>query len=175
MILPVADQKMRFHFARAGNAPCMTRKPHAVEQAEQELDEHTAPPRSGDRKYAARGSGRNPGALRGEQQHEAAQGPAASGAPHMSTGQWHGMVFGGAVGALIGALLLLPLALVPFMDPALARVGLVALVGALAGAAAGGVYWGGRAPELEGETVDVDGRPSSGTTLRDPHTDPRGR
>jgi hypothetical protein len=34
---------------------------------------------------------------------------------------------------------------------------------------------GGREPELEGETLDADGRPSIGTTLRDPHTDPRGR
>jgi hypothetical protein len=34
---------------------------------------------------------------------------------------------------------------------------------------------GGRQPELEGETVDADGRPSVGTTLRDPGTDARGR
>lgn len=51
----------------------------------------------------------------------------------------------------------------------------VAIAGALAGAAAGGVYWGSWTPELEGETVDTDGRPSNSTSLRDPGTDERGR
>jgi hypothetical protein len=37
------------------------------------------------------------------------------------------------------------------------------------------MYLGGREPELEGETLDADDRPSIGTTLRDPHTDARGR
>jgi hypothetical protein len=153
----------------------MRRKPHLVQQVEQELDEHTAPDRPGDRKYVARGEGDDAGVLRDEQRDEVAHGPAASGAPHMSTGQWQGMVLGGVLGALIGAVLLLPLALVPFLEPVGARVALVCLTGALAGAVAGGVYWGGRAPELEGETLDVDGRPSSGTTLRNPETDERGR
>jgi hypothetical protein len=153
----------------------MRRKPHLVQQVEQELDERTAPPEPADRKYVARGQGDDADLLRGEQRDEVAHGPSASGAPHMTTGQWQGMVLGAALGAVIGAVLLLPLALVPFLEPAGARVALVCLVGALAGAVAGGVYWGGRTPELEGETVDVDGRPSSGTTPRNPRTDERGR
>jgi hypothetical protein len=153
----------------------MRRKPHVVGAVEHEIDSHTAPSRPGDRKYAPRDSGDDIETLRDEQEDEVAHGPGSGGAFHMTTGQWRGMVLGGAAGAVIGALLLLPLALIPFLDPAAARVGLVLLCGAMAGAAAGGVYWGGRAPELEGETMDTDGHPSDGTTLRDAHTDDRGR
>lgn len=84
-------------------------------------------------------------------------------------------MLGGLAGAVIGALLLLPLALVPFLDPTSTRVIVVMMVGGIAGATASAVYWGGRTPELEGETVDVDGRPSIGTTTRSPGTDDRGR
>jgi hypothetical protein len=37
------------------------------------------------------------------------------------------------------------------------------------------MYFGGRVPELQGETVDADGRPSVGSTPRDPNSDERGR
>jgi hypothetical protein len=153
----------------------MRHKPRLVDQVEHEIDAHTAPPRPGDRKYASRASGDDPQALRAEQEDEVAHGPVESGGPFLSTGQWQGLLVGGLIGAVVGAVLLLPLALVPFMEPAGARVALVCVAGALAGAAAGGVYMGGRTPELEGETVDADGRPSSGTTLRDTQTDERGR
>jgi hypothetical protein len=153
----------------------MRRKPRLVTEAEHELDRRTAPSRPGDRRYAGRDTGADVEALRDEQEDEVAHGPAASGAVHMTTGQWRGMLLGGAAGAVLGALLLLPLALIPFLDPVGARIGLVMLCGALAGTAAGGVYWGGRTPELQGETLDADGRPSHGTTLRDPGTDERGR
>jgi hypothetical protein len=169
------DAKIAFPSGRSGNARSMKRKPRLVEEIEHEIDSHTAPSHPGDRKYTAQGSGDSVPVLRDEQEDEVAHGPLASGAEHMTTGQWKGMLLGGAAGAVIGALLLLPLALVPFMDSGWARVGLVMLAGALAGMAAGGVYWGGRMPELEGETMDADGRPSSGTTLRDPGTDERGR
>jgi hypothetical protein len=143
--------------------------------AEDQLDRHTAPPRPGDRKYAGRGTGDDPAALREEQAAETAEPVLSAGPEHMTSGQWHGMVLGGAAGAVLGALLLLPLALVPFHDSVTFRLVTVAIAGALAGAAAGGVYWGGRAPELEGETVDADGRPSNSTTPRDPGSDKRGR
>ena len=55
------------------------------------------------------------------------------------------------------------------------RIVVVVLAGALAGGTAGALYLGGREPELEGETLDADGRPSIGTTLRDPRRDDRGR
>jgi hypothetical protein len=44
-----------------------------------------------------------------------------------------------------------------------------------AGGVGGALYLAGPEPELEGETLDADDRPSIGTTLRDPHTDARGR
>jgi hypothetical protein len=153
----------------------MRKKPRMIEEIEHGFDERTAPSRPGNRKYARRASGHNVAALRAEQEAETAQPVTGGGPEHMTSGQWRGMVLGGLTGAVIGALLALPFGFIPFMGSLAARLAVLALCGAMAGAAAGGVYWGGRLPELEGETVDVEGRPSSGTTLRDPHTDERGR
>ncbi len=114
-------------------------------------------------------------ALRAQQQEEAAHIVAGPGAPAMTSAQARGAVVGMVVGGLIGAVLFLPLAFIPVVDAVAVRLLLAALVGAMAGATAGGIYMGGREPELEGETVDADGRPSVGTTLRDPGTDARGR
>lgn len=139
----------------------MPDKPHIVEQAEERIDRHV--PASPDGNTVA------------DQQAQTHQGPVESGAVQMTRGQWRGMVLGGAVGALIGVLIALPFAAIPFMDSVGTRILLLVILGALAGAAAGGVYGGGRAPELAGEVTDADGRPSVGTSLRDPHTDPRGR
>lgn len=153
----------------------MRRKPRIVERAEAELDRRTAPSRPGDRKYAEQSSRHDLAALREEQAAETAQEVHSGGPEHMTSGQWKGMVLGGATGAVVGAVVFLPFALIPFMDSVGARVVIVAICGALAGAVSFGVYWAGRLPELEGETMDVEGRPSSSTTLRDPHTDERGR
>lgn len=142
-----------------------------VRRAEKALDDRTAP-RPGERKYAA---GRDRGELRAEQQDEAAQSWGGPGVPVMTDAQAKGFAFGAIVGGAVGALVLLPLALIPFLDPAIARVLIVVLAGALAGGTAGALYFGGREPELEGETLDANGRGSVGTTLRDPHTDARGR
>jgi hypothetical protein len=139
----------------------MPDKPHIAEQAEEQLDRRM--PGSPDGNTVA------------DQQAQTRTGPLESGTVQMTRGQWRGMVLGGAVGALIGALIALPFAAIPFMDSVGARILLVVILGVLAGAAAGGVYWGGRTPELMGEVTDADGRPSIGTTLRDPHTDSRGR
>jgi hypothetical protein len=145
-------------------------KPEFVERAEEAVDEHTAPP--GGRKYPG---GATDADLRREQQDEAARSWVGPGVPAVTEGQWHGLVIGALVGGALGALLFLPLALIPFMEPAGARVLLVVLAGAFAGGTAGALYAGGREPELEGELVDEDGRPSVGTMPRDPHTDARGR
>jgi hypothetical protein len=147
-------------------------KSHAVHRAEDQIDEHTAPP-AGERKYAADDA--TAAALRREQQDEAAESWVGPGVPTMTDGQWKGMLIGSVVGGAIGALLFLPLALIPFMEGAALRVLLCVIVGALAGGTAGALYQGGRQPELEGETLDADGRASVGTTLRDPNTDARGR
>jgi hypothetical protein len=142
-----------------------------VRRAEEALDERTAPP-PGQRKYA---DGADPSTLREEQRDEAAESWVGPGVPAMTNAQAKGFALGTAIGGLIGVLVFLPLAFVPFMDPVGWRILLVALAGAFAGGTAGALYMGGREPELEGETVDADGRPSIGTTLRDPHTDARGR
>ena len=139
----------------------MPEKPHIVEQAEERIDRRLPTPPDGN--------------TVADQQAQTHRGPLESGTVQMTRGQWQGMVVAGAVGALIGALIALPFAAIPFMDSVGARILLLVILGALAGAAAGGVYGGGRGPELEGEVTDADGRPSIGTTLRDPHTDARGR
>lgn len=146
-------------------------EPDIVRRAEKALDDHTAPP-PGERKYAG---GADRGELRAEQQDEAAQSWVGPGLPVMTDAQAKGFAFGTLVGGVIGAVALLPLALIPFLDPVIARILIVALVGAFAGGTVGALYLGGREPELEGETLDADGRGSTGTTLRDPHTDTRGR
>jgi hypothetical protein len=71
--------------------------------------------------------------------------------------------------------LLLPVALIPFGFSLTGRLLMCGIIGALAGGTAGALYFGGRMPELEGETVDADGTPSVGTTPRDSRTDERGR
>lgn len=153
----------------------MTRRPRAVAKTEHAIDEHTAPA-PGERKYV-RGS--EAGAvdrdvLRHEQQDEVAQ--SWFGLGMLTDAQWKGSVVGIVVGAVVGAVLFLPLALFEWGDLAIGwRLGVAALCGALAGSTAMALYLGGRQPELEGETQDVGRRPSIGTTLRDPHTDDRGR
>ena len=76
----------------------------------------------------------------------------------------------GVLGAVIGAVV----ALVLIESSTSARV-LVIVVGAMAGSAAGFVYWGGRTPELENETMTASGEPGIGTTPRNPDLDDRGR
>ena len=153
----------------------MTHRPQYIDATERKVDERTAP-RPGERKYAtgprARTASRD--ALRAEQQDEIAQ--SWYGLGYLTDGQLRGGLAGTILGGLIGAVLLLPLGLFAWGGLALGwRLALAALCGALAGSTAMAIYLGGRQPELEGETRDVDDRPSIGTTLRDPHTDARGR
>ena len=112
-----------------------------------------------------------------EQVAEVERVHAAPAAPPMTSGQWHGLwvgvLIGGAIGAVLGGLL----GLIPFADLDVGlRVLITALAGAIAGGTAGAVYFGGRVPELEGETTDADGSPSIGSSPRDPGaTDSTGR
>jgi hypothetical protein len=148
-----------------------------VQRTERAIDDHTAPPPR-ERKYAAgpRAHTADRGALRREQQEEAAQSWAGPGLGAMTDAQVRGLVLGSILGGLCGALLFLPLGFIDWGDISLPwRLGLAALCGAFAGGVGGALYLGGREPELEGETLDADDRPSIGTTLRDPHTDARGR
>jgi hypothetical protein len=153
----------------------MTRRPKWVSRTEEVIDEHTAPD-PGDRKYAAGPDARTTdrGALRHEQQEEIAQ--SWYGLGFLSDAQFKGGAIGIGVGGLIGAVLFLPLGLIGWGGVALGwRLGIAALCGALAGSTGLALYLGGREPELEGEMQDVDRRPSIGTSLRDPHSDERGR
>jgi hypothetical protein len=155
----------------------VTNRPKWVQRTEEAIDDHTAPP-PGERKYAAgpRAHTDDRRALRREQQDEAAQAWAAPGFGAMTDAQVKGLVLGAILGGLCGAVLFLPLGVIGWGDLSLPwRLALAALCGALAGGVGGALYLGGREPELEGETRDVDGRPSIGTTLRDSHTDDRGR
>ncbi|HWH33856.1 MAG TPA: hypothetical protein VNT56_00875 [Acidimicrobiales bacterium] len=112
-----------------------------------------------------------------EQRREAGQAQGGGpGLPAMTDGQTKGLLVGSLVGGLIGMALLVPLAFIPVSGLSLpGRLIICAIAGALAGGTAGAMYLGGRVPELEGETVDADGRPSVGSTPRDPGSDARGR
>jgi hypothetical protein len=153
----------------------MMRRPKWVAKTEEAVDEHTAPP-PGERKYAhgeAAHTARR-GVLRHEQQEEMAK--SWYGLGFMTNAQIKGGLIGAVAGGVIGVVLFLPLGLITWDGVALSwRLGVAALCGALAGSTGLALYLGGREPELEGETQDVDDRPSIGTTLRDPHTDERGR
>lgn len=76
-------------------------------------------------------------------------GPSTSALPNsMSRGLWRG----GALGAVVGALVLLPLALIPILDLSVwARVVTALVVGGAAGAAVGAVFFGGAVAESESE------------------------
>jgi hypothetical protein len=161
----------------SGKAFCVTNRPKWVRRTERVIDDQTAPA-PGERKYAdgAQAHTADQGALRREQQEEAAQAWAGPGFGAMTDAQLKGLVLGAILGGLGGALLFLPLGLIGWGDISLPwRLVMAALCGAFAGGVGGALYLGGREPELEGETRDVDDRPSIGTTLRDPHTDVRGR
>jgi hypothetical protein len=66
-----------------------------------------------------------------------------------------GMVKGGLIGAVIGAILLTPLAFADILDLALpVRLVIVWIAGAAAGAALGGVFFGGAKAEMENPEND---------------------
>lgn len=83
-------------------------------------------------------------------------GPSTSPLPDsMTRGLWRG----GAIGAVVGALVLLPFALIPIFDLAVgARVIIAIVVGVAAGAAVGAVFFGGAVAETESEDTEGDER-----------------
>lgn len=95
-------------------------------------------------------------------------GPSTPALPNsMARGLWRG----GAVGAVIGALLLLPAAFIPIFDLSVGvRIVIALVVGAAAGAAVGAVFFGGAVAETESEDNEGDDR-----LVPDPmhHPDPR--
>lgn len=153
----------------------MNEKRHFVEETERAIDERTAPEHP--RKFADRDEPTSdPAELRREQHMDSAAAWSGPGIPLMSDAQAKGFLVGSLLGGLIGAIVFLPLGFIPLSGLDLGwRLLVAAIAGALAGGTAGAHYWGGRVPELEGETVDADNRPSVGSTPRDPRTDSRGR
>lgn len=96
--------------------------------------------------------------LRHEQVEEAARSWPGLGS--ITDAQMKGSLVGIVAGAVIGAIVFLPLAFIPWGGTAVVwRVLLAALCGAVAGAVALAVYLGGREPEREGEAVDTEGTP----------------
>ena len=127
-----------------------------------------------DPKDAARTPSRSE--LEAEQQREANQAWAGPGLGAATDAQAKGLIGGSLLWGLIGAVVLLPFGFIPMGDlPLVGRLLICAVVGALAGGTFGALYHGGRQSELEDETRDADGRPSVGSTPRDPKTDHLGR
>ena len=114
--------------------------------------------------------------LEAEQQREANQAWAGPGLGAATDAPAKGLIAGSLLWGAVGAIVLLPFGFIPMGDlPLAGRLLICAIVGALAGGTFGAIYHGGRQSELEGETRDADGRPSVGTTPRDPNTDDKGR
>jgi hypothetical protein len=138
-----------------------------VDRAEDWLDDRTMP--AGNRPRGLEDVSQPDAAdLRRQQQDEMTK--VGLGSPAQSKGAMGGWL----IGALLGAAVFFLVALVAFDSDSPARL-ILPITGACAGSAAFFVYWGGRTPELENETMTADGRPGIGTTPRDPHTDARGR
>jgi hypothetical protein len=73
----------------------------------------------------------------------------------MTDAQGRGALWGGVIGGVIGAAIMLVISLIPMLGLDLGpRMLVFGIVGLIAGSAAGAVFGGGRAPELEGEATD---------------------
>lgn len=145
-------------------------KPGPAQRAEEWVDEHTTPEGNRPKGLEDVEGTPTPAELRRQQQREM---------EHVGLGtssQFKGATFGTVAGGVIGAVVIgiIGWLVLSDLDTGL-RIGLPLIVGAAAGAAAGFVYWGGRTPELENETMTASGEPQIGSTPRDPGTDERGR
>jgi hypothetical protein len=107
--------------------------------------------------------------LRREQRREAAHVTYNHTQGHMHGALGGAMVFG-AIGLVLGALVGFI-----FFDADSPTPYVVAAMVTVFSGWVGLVYWGGRTPELENETLSIYGEPEDGTTLRDPGSDERGR
>ena len=150
-------------------------RPESVRRAEGKIDEVTGASDHRQKYADRRDVSGDTDALEGQQRQEADQAWAGPGLPAASDAQWKGLLTGSLVGGAIGLVLLLPVAFIPFGFSLTGRLLMCGIIGALAGGTAGALYFGGRMPELEGETVDADGSPSVGSSERDRRTDDRGR
>jgi hypothetical protein len=140
-----------------------------LDAADRTVDEHT-PGRDGDPKGLEDAHDvPTVDELRREQRREAAHVTYAHTQGHIHGLLGGGLVFG-AAGLVLGALI----GFIAFDGDSPARF-VVPIIVAVFSAWVGVVYWGGRTPELENETLNIYGEPEDGTTLRDPGSDDRGR
>ncbi len=147
--------------------PALPDRPEPAEKAESWLDERTQPDGNRPKGLEDRPDP-TPEDLRLQQQREMQR------AMFGTEGQTHGAVLGSLGGALVGLLIGLAVGFLVFDAGSPARW-VAPLLATLAGSTAGFVYFGGRTPELENETMTAAGEPGIGTTPRDPGTDERGR
>lgn len=92
---------------------------------------------------------------RGEQAGETDEVLGTPTTPALPQPMGSGMVKGGLIGAVVGAVLLTPLAFADILDLALpVRLVIVWIAGAAAGAALGGVFFGGAKAEMENPEND---------------------
>ncbi len=145
-----------------------TDKPAPVQKAEAWLDDKTMP--AGDRPKGLDTAGGAPtvAELRQEQRREIAN--VTLGTEGQTRGAFFGALAFAAVGLVLGALVGLAL----FDGDSPGRVVLPVIIMLFAGVM-GFVYWGGRTPELENETMSTSGEPGIASTPRSPGTDERGR
>lgn len=138
-----------------------------ADRVERELEDRLAPDHV--RRYAdSDAPTSDPAELVAEQRRETGELRGAPTLPFLSGPMWKGMVGGGIAGAVVGAIVVAPLALISWGGVSLAiRLIWTTVIGVAAGAVVGAHYWGGRAPELGGESIDADNRPSVGSSLAD--------
>lgn len=149
-------------------------KSAGTRRTEEKLDE--ASTRDGAKYGSGEGQEGQVGALESEQRREADQAWAGPGVPASTDAQAKGLLVGSLVGGAIGLVVLLPFAFISVGGLSLTgRLILCAVTGALMGGTVGALYAGGRVPELQGETRgetrDANGRPSVGSSMRDPSSD----
>lgn len=143
-------------------------KPQPVQKVEAWLDDKTMP--EGNRPKGLEDASAQPTVdeLRREQRREMEN--VTFGTEGQTRGAFFGALAFGAVGLVLGALI----GLLLFDGDSPGRVVLPVIVTLFAGVM-GFVYWGGRTPELENETMSTTGEPGSSSTPRSRHTDARGR
>jgi len=147
-----------------------------LQRIEETTDRLTEPEHG--RKYARERDVRGDVAEAVREQREEINGSwAAPGLGPMTDGQWKGFLLGGLLGGALGLVVLAPFGLLSWgggLDLGW-RLVVAGLAGALGGGTAGALYFGGRVPELEGETRDAAGNPDVGESARDAGNDARGR
>jgi hypothetical protein len=141
-----------------------------IDAAEDWIDDHTQPEGGGPKYLEAEGDEPTVAELREEQRREAASMHLYNHTEAQARGGVVGSIVFGAIGLVVGIVI----GLVFFDGDSPARFVVPACIAVFAGWV-GVVYWGGRTPELENETMTIYGEPEDGTTLRDPGSDERGR